>query len=220
MIASSKWVVIPVGLATQIACSFARLDAPATSFVYDDLDSFAQSIAAIDAGADPALEMQRYTRTASPAFQFFAARFGVTADSMLREVNRRPRYYHYLATLKPEIQAREPELRAAIARLLASAPEGSTPAPLYFMVANQTAGGQPGVIDTPDGPRSFVAVAIDVMAMSPRVDMSEFPNGGGARRLLTDIPYVVVHETSHVFQRELQGLDNYVAIYRDPAGGT
>ena len=130
-----------------------------TVFVYDDLDLFAAAMAAIDDGADPAAAMRRYTENASPAFQFFAGRFGATAESMTEQVTRRPLYYRYLATLKPDIQAREPEFRAAIARLLDAAPEGSTPTPVYFMVANQTAGGNPGVIDTPDGQIAIIAVS-------------------------------------------------------------
>jgi hypothetical protein len=190
------------------------------TLVYDDLDLFAAAMAAIDGGADPAAAMRRYTENASPAFHFFAGRFGATAESMTEQVTRRPLYYRYLATLKPEIQAREPEFRAAIARLLDTAPEGSMPTPLYFMIANQTAGGNPGVIDTPDGQIAIIAVAIDVMALSPRVDLSEFPNGTGGRVELTSIPQVVVHEMTHVFQRQVQGLDNYVSIYLDEARGT
>jgi hypothetical protein len=195
--------------------------APAeATFVYEDLDAFAAAMARIDEGADAAAEMLGYTENASPAFRFFAGRFGATPESMLEEITRRPRYYRYLGTLKPELQAMEPGLRAAMRRLRETAPPGSAPVPFYFLVGNQTAGANPGFVDTPQGQMYFVAVAIDAMAMSPRVDMSEFARGAGGRVRLDDIPYVVIHEAVHVYQRQQQGLDNYRAIYTVEGRGT
>jgi predicted DNA-binding ribbon-helix-helix protein len=190
-----------------------------TRFIYDDLDAFADAQAAIDAGGDVAAEMQAYIDRGSPGLQFFSGRFGATPDSMTRQFTRRPHYYRYLATLRPEIEAREGEVEAAIARLHATAPEGSLTVPVYFMIGNMSGGGNPGIVQTPDGPRPAIAVAIDVIAMSPRVDMSEFPDGPRGARL-EDIPYVVLHETAHVFQMQLQGLDNYLSIYREPGRNT
>jgi hypothetical protein len=55
------------------ACGPATLAAATDNvrFVYDDLDSFARAVAAIDAGSDVATEMQRYVDSGSPAFRFF-----------------------------------------------------------------------------------------------------------------------------------------------------
>lgn len=175
---------------------------------------------AVDGGADLSAEMQNYVANASPAFGFFAGRFGATAESMTQQVARRPLYYRYLTTLKPELQAMEPRFRTAMARLAETAPPGSEPVPLYFIIANQTAGGNPGMAETPEGRIYFVALAIDVMGISPRVDMSEFPNGVGGRVTPDEIPYVVIHETAHVYQRQLQGMDNYLSIYRVEGRGT
>jgi len=220
-----KFLTIIAALLCAAACATspptARSEAEAPQlFVYDDLDAFAASIQAIDAGADVGAEMQRYTENASPAFQFFAGRFGATAESMTQQVTRRPLYYRYLTTLTPELQALEPQLRRAMDALLETAPPGSQAVPIYFLVGNQTAGGNPGSAETPQGTLYFVAVAIDVMSISPRVDLSEFPNGTGGRVQLTDLPYVIVHETAHVFQRQFQGLDNYRSIYIVEERGT
>lgn len=202
------------------ACASSPAETAPATFVYEDFDSFAAAMRAVEGGADLSGEMQTYVANGSPAFGFFAGRFGVTPDAMTQQVERRPLYYRYLTTLKPELQAMEPRFRTAMSRLAETAPPGSAPVPIYFLVANQTAGGNPGSAETPQGTIHFVAIAIDVMAISPRVDMSEFPNGVGGRVTLEEIPYVVIHETAHVYQRQLQGFENYVSIYREEGRGT
>jgi hypothetical protein len=213
---------VALGGAVSASCATSPPEAPAIEVVYnyDEMDRFAAAIAAIDAGADPAEQMHQYVSDASPEFQFFAGRFDVTPESMLRRLQQFPRYYRYLTTVKSEIQGREAEFTAALARLTAMAPAGSRPVPFHFLIANQTAGGQPGFVPTPQGDRYFITVGVDVVAMSPRVDMSEFPNGAGGRQRLADLGQVLVHEMAHVYQRQLQGLDNYRSIYTDASRST
>ncbi|MGE3178624.1 MAG: hypothetical protein AB7O32_14245, partial [Vicinamibacterales bacterium] len=181
---------------------------------YDDLDRFASALQAVDAGKPLAGAMAGYVAAGSPAMQIFTSRFGLSGDTLAERVTQRPRYYRYLATLRPEIAAREADIRAALARLKALAPEGSRPVPIHFLVANMKAGANPGVVQTPQGPRPVIAVAIDLVAMSPRVDMSEFPKGP-AGTSFDDITTIVVHETAHVFQMQMQGLESYRSIYTD-----
>lgn len=215
-------------LSAALLCAACATASPTTdepspveaTFVYEDLDRFAAAMAAIDGGEEPLTAMQRYVETGSPALHFFAGRFGLTPEDMVAEITRRPRFFRHLRTLQPALRAREPEFRRALARLTAEAPAGSAPVPLYFIVGNQTAGGQPGFVDTPEGQRFFIAVAIDVLAMSDAVDMSEFATGAGGRQRFTDIGQVVVHEMTHVYQRQLQGLDNYRSIYTTPERST
>ena len=191
--------------------------APATvesPIVYDDLDRFAKALESVDAGTPLASAMAGYIAQGSPGMQIFTSRFGLSADTLVERVTQRPRYYRYLAGLRPEIAAREPEIRAALARLLANAPASSRPVPIYLLVANMKAGGNPGVVQTPQGPRPAIALAIDLMAMSPRVDMSEFPKGPAGTGF-DDLPTLVVHETAHIFQMQAQGLEAYRSIYAD-----
>ena len=121
--------------------------------VYGDLDAFASAIEAMEAGAEAKAAIGNYLAAASPGMQIFVSRFGVNVDSMAARLARYPRYYRYLASLRPQVEARELELRKAIAALQASAPEGSRPVPVYYLVANMTAGGNPGIVETPQGRR-------------------------------------------------------------------
>jgi hypothetical protein len=188
-------------------------------FVYEDLDRFAAAIDAVDGGAPLAGAMASYVAAGSPGMQIFKSRFGLSAESMVERVTQRPRFYRYLAKLRPEIAALEPQIRAALARLQASAPTGSMPVPLYFLVANMRAGANPGVVQTPQGPRPVIAIGIDLTAMSPRVDMSEFPRGP-AGTSFEDMTVLAVHETAHIFQMQMQGLESYRSIYTDPKRST
>lgn len=204
-------------LAAQAA---APSDTPAgAALVFDDLTGFAQALAAIDGGTAPATAMADYIAKASPGMQIFTARFGVTAESMAERLATRPRYYRYLASLRPEIEARAPAMRAALSRLQAAAPPSSVAVPVYFLIANMRAGGNPGVVKTPQGPRQVIGIAVDLMANTARVDMSEFPNGPAGIGL-DDLAYTVVHEMAHVYQAQAQGLDAYRAMYADRSRGT
>lgn len=187
--------------------------------IYDDLDAFAAAIADVDAGSAPLDALQRYIDGASPGMQIFTAQFGTSAATIAERLASYPNYYRYLAGLRPEIEVRETELRSAISELQSGAPAGSRPVPVYFLVANMRAGGNPGLVQTPEGPRPAIGIAIDLMALSDRVDLAEFPKGPPGVRL-TDLPMVVVHEMSHIFQMQAQGLENYRSLYTDPARST
>jgi hypothetical protein len=189
------------------------------SLNYEDIDAFGAALKAIDAGAPASTTLAGYIEDASPGMQVFVGRFGVTADSMADKLSRFPNYYRYLASLRPDIESLEPDIRTALSSLVKSAPGSSTLVPVHFLIANMSAGGNPGVVETPQGQRVVIGIAIDVMAMSPRVDMSEFPSGSVGVRL-ADIPFVVVHEMTHIFQMQLQGLDNYRSIYTDRTRAT
>jgi hypothetical protein len=187
--------------------------------IYDDLSTFAAAITEIDAGSDPFAAFQRYLDKASPGMQIFTARFDTSAATIAEKFTKYPKYYHYLTTLRSEIEAREAEMLTAIGKLQMSAPAGSKPVPVYLLVANMRAGGNPGVVQTPEGPRPVIGVSIDLMAQSDRVDSVEF--GGRPPGLkLTDLPYSVVHEMAHIFQAQNQGMANYRSIYNDPAKST
>lgn len=207
------------GLLLGTATASASDGKAGSALVYDDLDAFAAAIADIDAGSEPLVALQRYIDGASPGMQIFTARFGTSAASIAEKLASYPNYYRYLAGLRPEIEAREPELQRAISELQSSAPPGSRPVPVYFLVANMRAGGNPGLVQTPEGPRPAIGIAIDLMALSDRVDLAEFPKRPPGARL-TDLPMVVVHEISHVFQMQAQGMDNYRSLYADPARST
>lgn len=206
-------------LGTAAALASASDGKTGGTLVYDDLDAFAAAIVEIDAGSPPVGVLKRYLDGASPGMQIFTSRFGTSAESIAEKLASHPNYYRYLAGLRPEIEAREAELQRAISELQSSAPAGSRPVPIYFLVANLRAGGNPGVVQTPEGPRPAIGIAIELMAKSDRVDLSEFPNGPPGVSL-TDLPMVALHEMSHIFQMQAQGLDNYRSMYTDPARST
>ncbi len=183
---------------------------------YDDLDGFATAITEIDAGS-PSLEaLQRYINGASPGMQIYTQRFGASAETIAARRASYPNFYRYLTSLRPEIEAREMDIQRAISALQANAPAGSMPVPIYFLVANMRAGGSPGLVQTPEGPQPAIAIAIELMALSDRVDHAEFP-GKPPGVNLTDLPTVVAHEMTHIFQMQAQGLNNYRSLYFDPA---
>jgi hypothetical protein len=70
----------------------------------------------------------------------------------------------------------------------------------YFFVADQTAGGTAVMMQAETGSRPVVAIAVDMIAMAPDTDMTDFPSGTGGRARAADLPQVVVHENAHVLQ--------------------
>jgi hypothetical protein len=188
-------------------------------FHYEDLRRFDQALKEIAAGADPVESMEGYVKNASVAFTGFAGRYDVTAESIASQYTKRPRYYGDLPRIEDWLKTREPEIIDALNRLVEMAPSGES-VPVYFLVADQKAGGTPIPIETEDGIRAVIAIAVDAIALTSETDMSEFPNGVGGRANRADLPQVVVHETAHVLQVSAQGgLDNYRSIY-DPDNGS
>ena len=188
-------------------------------FHYEDLRRFDQALQQIAAGADPVESMEGYVTDASVAFKGFAERYEITAESIANQYMKRPIYYGDLPRIEDWLRTREQEIIDALDRLVELAPSGES-VPVYFLIADQKAGGTPIPIETEDGIRAVIAIAVDVIALTSETDMSEFPNGVGGRANRADLPQVVVHETAHVLQVSAQGgLDNYRSIY-DPDRGS
>jgi hypothetical protein len=188
------------------------------AFHYEDLRRFDKALQEIAAGVDPVESMEGYVTDASVAFKGFAGRYEVTAESIATQYTKRPIYYGDLPRIEDWLKIREPEIIDALDRLVELAPSGES-VPVYLMVADQKAGGTPIPIETEDGIRAVIAIAVDAVALTSETDMSEFPNGAGGRAKRADLPQVVVHETAHVLQVSAQGgIDNYRSIY-DPENG-
>jgi hypothetical protein len=173
-------------------------------FHYEDLHLFNQALQEIAAGAEPAESMEGYVGHASVAFEGFAKRYEVTAASIATQYAKRPIYYGGLPRVEDWLKTREPEIIEALDRLVELAPSGDA-VPVYLLVADQKAGGTPIPIETEDGIRAVIAIAVDAIALTSETDMSEFPNGVGGRANRADLPQVVVHETAHVLQVSAQG---------------
>jgi hypothetical protein len=187
-------------------------------FHYEDLRRFDQALQEIADGADPVESMEGYVTDASDAFKGFAGRYDVTAESIATQYEKRPIYYGGLPRIEDWLRTRETEIIEALDRLVELVPGGES-VPVYFLVADQKAGGTPIPIKTEDGIRAVIAVAVDAMALTSETDMSEFPSGAGGRAKRADLPQVVVHETAHVLQVSAQGgLDNYRSIYDSEKG--
>ena len=192
----------------------------APTFIYHDVDAFARAYATVPAGGDPLPAMREYVKSASPGFVAFAKAYGTTAESLAEQVRRRPRYYASLTRLAQRLKSMEPEISKAIEKLSEMAP-GQRPVPIYYMVADQKAGGTPKEVVAADGSVSFgILVAIDMLGVTPDLDKEEFPKGPGGRASAEDIPQVVVHEMVHVYQARTQGIDNYRSIFRAETGGS
>ena len=185
---------------------------------FRDLQAFNAALTAMDAGESPLSAMEIYAEQASPAFQAYAERYETSAASIADAYSERPHYYRSLPALESYIRQREPEILSALNRLEAMAPAGQV-VPTYFMVADQRAGGTPVLSAGEAGPQINIAVAVDMIALTPDTDMTEFPNGTGGRANASDLAQVVVHENAHVLQLASQGgLENYLSIY-SPDGG-
>lgn len=210
-------------LLLALACAFvvrvSAADPAAPSFRYGDLDSFAQALAEIDAGKEPVAALQGYLDRASPGLKTFMGVYGVTADKIAAEVKRRPNYFRSLTKIRTKIEAMEPAMADELRRLAALAP-GTALTPVYFFVAQRTAGGIARDTEEPDGtkPRSLL-IAVELLGIDDTTDLTEFATGHPGI-FVKDIPQVVVHEMVHVIQVQAQGLDNYVSIYRQPEKGT
>lgn len=188
------------------------------SFDYSALDAFARAQTAIAAGATPIDAMTSYVKSGTPVFQAFAGRHGITPESMVKTLERWPRYSARLARIRPRVEAQESTTRRFLDALTAAAAPGATPVPVHYLVGNHTAGGTPVATGPPGSGITGIGVALDVIAMDDEVDLSEFPGGIGGRQALVDVPLVVVHEMVHVYQTQAQGLANYRSIYADGPG--
>jgi hypothetical protein len=185
---------------------------------FDDLREFNAALAAIEAGEAPLTAFESYVENASPVFSAFSERYDVTAQSIADAYAQRPLYYRGLPALEAYITARADEIEAALNRLQDMAPAGEV-VPSYFMIANQTAGGTPVLVQSAAGPQINIAIAVDMIAINEATDMSEFPNGTGGRANVSDLPQVVIHENAHVLQLAAQGgLGNYRSIYSPDTG--
>lgn len=189
-----------------------------TEFHYEDLRRFDQVLQEIAAGADPLVSMEGYVADSSVAFKGFANRYQVTAESIATQYAKRPIYYGGLPSIEGWMKAQEPKIAEALDRLVEMAPSGES-VPIYLLVADQKAGGTPIPIETEDGIRAVIAIAVDAIALTSETDMSEFPDGPGGRAHRADLPQVAVHETAHVLQVSAQGgVDNYRSIYNPEVG--
>lgn len=206
---------------TSAALAAGLLSAPAlaqTDLHYDDLRRFGAALVEIEAGADAEMAIAAYLDAASPGLAGYAARYQTEASSIAEQYARRPVYYGGLPELEAYLTGRQGEIDAALARLAELAPIGQ-PVDSYFFVADQTAGGTPVMMQTETGSRPVVAIAVDMIAMAPDTDMTEFPTGTGGRARAADLPQVVVHENAHVLQMFAQGgIENFRSIYSAEGG--
>ena len=189
-----------------------------TPLIYDDLNRFSEALDAIDGGMDPTLAFEAYLDAGSPALDSYSERYDVSAESIAAAYESRPAYYRAVANLRPTLAEAEPDIQTAIGRLVQMTPTGMS-VPVYFLVADQKAGGTPLLTQTDAGPRPVIAVALDMLGLSPQTDMSEFPTGTGGRAFVDDIPQVVVHEMAHIQQMRSQGgVENYLSVYQPGQG--
>jgi hypothetical protein len=203
-------LIVAISLSTE---AYAGLE-----FHYEDLRVFERALEEIAAGAEPKESMQGYVADASVAFKGFAERYNVTAESIAAQYAERPAYYGDLPRIEDWVRAREPEIVDAIDRLVGMA-RGGEAVPVYFLIADQKAGGTPVLVDTEQGKKPVIAVAVDVIALTSETDMSEFPEGTGGRARRADIPQIIVHETAHVLQLIAQGgIEKYRSIYSPETG--
>ena len=185
---------------------------------FDDLRGFNAALVEIDGGETPIAAIETYVGNASAAFGAYAERYDASAQSIADAYAQRPQYYRGLPALEVYIMTREAEISAALRRLQAMAPAGEVVSS-FFIVANQTAGGSPVLVQGETGSQINIAIAVDMIAINDATDMSEFPNGTGGRANVSDLPQVVIHENSHVLQLAAQGgLENYLSIYSPDTG--
>lgn len=191
------------------------LAATDSAFVYDDLDRFAEAVAAVDRGAPATPTFANYIAKGSPAFPGYVERYGVTAQSIAEAVAERPLHFRRVAGLKNHLRSQEGRIQSAMLRLNKMAPGDFPVPPVYYLVGNLYAGGIQVGLQPPVGKHSRgLVLLLEALSMSPETDQSEWqgrPYGGG---YLEDIPYVAVHESAHVYQYQLMGADNYVSIYQ------
>lgn len=215
--------VLVVAMLAAAGCATpnaAASDDASPRFVYDDFDRFGAALQAIDAGEAPAAAFATYIAGASPAFPFYAERYGVTAEALAAAIARRPRHYRQVAALKRRLQAFEPVIARGVSRL-GDLVGDRDPAPIYFIVAHMVAGGTPTELRPrpPGQPEYGIAIAVETVSRTAESDAAEFsaPYGGA---YLADIPYTAIHESVHIHQIRAQGIDNYRSIYRPGPNNT
>jgi hypothetical protein len=195
-------------LVAAVAAPFVhRAAAAPRRFVLDDLIRYIAASAAVRNGADPLTTMQAYLDGASDGMRVWRGIYPIEAQKLASELKRRPLYYASLATLPARISALEPEIGHAYDRLEAMH-RGASLGTGYFLVGGYTAGGTAREIGT--------MVAVEFFGRTQHTDMREFEDDKVLYGI-DELVQVAVHEGVHNLQRQIQGQENYIAIYVDEA---
>jgi hypothetical protein len=157
-------------------------------FVYEDLNRFIEVHKQLTPEADWHRILQtQYLDRGSPGLKQFIEKYDLTADRLVKAIQKHPQKYGILNVLPPWLKEQEKRIRAAYVKLKAHIP-GVQYFPTYFVVA-----GFRGI-----GSGSEAGQLISVEKFSP-----------GKKSLDT----LVVHELVHMQQVLATGLEKYRAIY-------
>jgi thiol-disulfide isomerase/thioredoxin len=110
-------------------------DAAQAVFVYKDVEHFIDAAKAIAAGADPAEAMHtKYLDRASPGLRKFIEKYDLTADRLLKAMEKHPGEYARLDETLKLLKTQELFFRKTYAELKKVIPDAVFP-PTYFLVA-------------------------------------------------------------------------------------
>lgn len=185
-----------------------------TRSVLADIERFRQVYESLRGRASAFDVANCYLEEATPGLRAYLAAYNVTAHDFAAAFLSRPKFYAGLTQIGARVASNIDEIGRAERQLSALAPR--TPAvPIFFFIGvmrygatvkNVAEGGEGGL---------GVLIPVELLAMSPATDMSEFPEGRRGRGNLTDLPQMVCHELAHVAQIRLQGLEMYRSLYQD-----
>jgi len=136
----------------------------------------------------------------------YAARYGVTPESIADVMRRYPRYYASLASLEEDVATVQDRIRAAFRELKRIYAAAVFP-PTYFFVGNLGAGG----LTRPEG----LLVSLELFGATPSRQTAEFTTELPRVQSMQELPHLVAHELIHFQQAVAQGIDAYRAIFGD-----
>ncbi len=180
-------------------------------FDYSDIGNFKKAYVSIQLGSDPVDEITKYFNNGSPGLKSWIKIYSVSPEKFAKQVVKRPKFYRSLIDIDKKLKKFENTISEGYSKLLQLYPNPNEPIlPTYYFILW---GGGGSV--RPNGSM----ISVDYFGLSKKIDISEFPEGifpKGKTPLvpLANIPQVAIHEMVHWFQRNLQGYDNYVSIYR------
>ena len=209
---------------TRFLVLLAVLTLPATeahdlrspSFNYDDVDRFAQTIARIEAGADPEAAFQEYLDGAAAGLYGWSTRYNIPASHYVRAYRKYPRFMAYLGSLTPALKARESKIAEDLTRLhelMSATLDHPTLSilPTYYFISPMGGGGSAEAIAN--------MIAIDYYGRNPDAPLHEFaergfwPEGKQLMQSLDALVFVASHEMVHWYQTLIQGELDYIRIY-------
>lgn len=164
---------------------------------------------------DAPAAVRLYWEQASAGLAAYRAAYQVTPEAMTDALKRRPDVYEALANLN--LTSAEAERTLRVAQSMQSLVPDLPAVPIFLFAGVTGFGATVKEVRSGSGAADLgVLIPLEIVLVADRSE--ELPPAQPAALAL--LPQFVGHELTHVAQVQLQGLDRYRSLYRNPSWGT